>query len=144
MLFRSVWAFREAADQAAAQIAFYEIRIDQIPLYLDLGLSLIKLGQQALIPLESFGLEGKKRQNFRSAINKYEREGFSFEIIRADKVEAILPNLRKISDLWLSEKNAKEKRFSLGFFNEEYLKHCEISVVKKNDEIYAFCNLFQF
>lgn len=137
-----VWKFRESADRVAAQIAFYEIRIDQIPLYLDLGLSLIKLGQQALIPLESFGLEGKKRQNFRSAINKYEREGFTFEIIHADQVESILPNLRKISDQWLNEKNAKEKRFSLGFFNEEYLKHCEIAVVKKDNEIYAFCNLW--
>ncbi|RYY75681.1 MAG: bifunctional lysylphosphatidylglycerol flippase/synthetase MprF [Gammaproteobacteria bacterium] len=137
-----VWRFRESADKVAAQIAFYEIGIKSIPLYLDLGLSLIKLGQQALIPLNDFGLEGKKRQNFRSAINKYQREGFTFEIVYAHQVEAILPNLRKISDAWLKEKNAKEKRFSLGFFNEEYLRHCELAVVKKDDEIYAFCNLW--
>lgn len=137
-----VWRFRESADKVAAQIAFYEIGIKSIPLYLDLGLSLIKLGQQALIPLEGFGLEGKKRQNFRSAINKYQREGFSFEIVYAHQVEAILPNLKRISDEWLKEKNAKEKRFSLGFFNEEYLKHCELAVVKKDGEIYAFCNLW--
>lgn len=137
-----VWRFRESADKVAAQIAFYEIGIKSIPLYLDLGLSLIKLGQQALIPLEDFGLEGKKRQNFRSAINKYQREGFSFEIVYANQVEAILPNLKRISDAWLKEKNAKEKRFSLGFFNEEYLKHCELAVVKKDGEIYAFCNLW--
>ena len=137
-----VWRFRESADKVAAQVAFYEIGIHQIPLYLDLGLSLIKLGQQALIPLDSFGLEGKKRQNFRSAINKYQREGFSFEIVYAHQVEAILPNLRRISDAWLKEKNAKEKRFSLGFFNEEYLRHCELAVVKKDGEIYAFCNLW--
>lgn len=137
-----VWRFRESADKVAAQIAFYEIGIKSIPLYLDLGLSLIKLGQQALIPLEDFGLEGKKRQNFRSAINKYQREGFSFEIVYSHQVESILPNLKRISDAWLKEKNAKEKRFSLGFFNEEYLKHCELAVVKKDGEIYAFCNLW--
>jgi len=137
-----VWRFRESADQVAAQIAFYEIGIKSIPLYLDLGLSLIKLGQQALIPLNDFGLEGKKRQNFRSAINKYQREGFTFEIVYSHQVEAILPNLRRISDAWLKEKNAKEKRFSLGFFNEEYLRHCELAVVKKDGEIYAFCNLW--
>ena len=137
-----VWRFRESADQVAAQIAFYETGIKSIPLYLDLGLSLIKLGQQALIPLNDFGLEGKKRQNFRSAINKYQREGFTFEIVYSHQVEAILPNLRRISDAWLKEKNAKEKRFSLGFFNEEYLRHCELAVVKKDGEIYAFCNLW--
>jgi phosphatidylglycerol lysyltransferase len=137
-----VWRFRESADRVAAQIAFYETGIKHLPLYLDLGLSLIKLGQQALIPLQDFGLEGKKRQNFRSAINKYQREGFSFEIVYAHQVEAILPNLKRISDAWLTEKNAKEKRFSLGFFNEEYLKHCELAVVKKDGEVYAFCNLW--
>jgi len=137
-----VWRFRESADQVAAQVAFYETGIQHIPLYLDLGLSLIKLGQQALIPLDAFGLEGKKRQNFRSAINKYQREGFTFEIIYSHQVEPILPNLKRISDAWLKEKNAKEKRFSLGFFNEEYLKHCELAVVKKDGEIYAFCNLW--
>ncbi len=137
-----VWEFREAADKVAAQIAFYEIGIEHIPLYLDLGLSLIKLGQQALIPLESFGIEGKKRQNLRSAINKYQREGFVFEIVYSDKVHEILPNLKQISDQWLKEKNSKEKRFSLGFFNEEYLRHCDIAVVKKDGEIFAFCNIW--
>lgn len=137
-----VWRFRELADKVAAQVAFYETGIEHIPLYLDLGLSLIKLGQQALIPLESFGLEGKKRQNLRSAINKYQREGYVFDIVKADQVEAILPQLKTISDEWLNEKNAKEKRFSLGFFNEEYLKHCDIAVVKKEGKIYAFCNLW--
>ncbi|MEZ5502257.1 MAG: bifunctional lysylphosphatidylglycerol flippase/synthetase MprF [Halioglobus sp.] len=137
-----LWRFRESADMVAAQIAFYEIGKNYIPLYLDLGLSLIKLGQQAQIPLAAFGLEGKKRQNFRSAINKYHREGFSFEILRDDEVEPALPNLRRISDAWLAEKNASEKRFSMGFFSEEYLRHCDIAVVKKDGEIYAFCNLW--
>ncbi len=136
------WRFRESADKVAAQIAFYEIGKECIPLYLDLGLSLIKLGQQALIPLASFGLEGKKRQNFRSAINKYQREGFSFEIISSVDVEPLIPKLRRISDAWLEEKNASEKRFSMGFFNEEYLQHCKLAVVKKDGEIYAFCNLW--
>ena len=111
------WRFRESADKVAAQIAFYEIGKECIPLYLDLGLSLIKLGQQALIPLNSFGLEGKKRQNFRSAINKYQREGFSFEIIYSADVQPIIPSLKRISDAWLNDKNAKEKRFSMGFFD---------------------------
>jgi len=137
-----VWQFRENADKVAAQVAFYETGVENIPLYLDMGLSLIKLGQQALIPLNDFGLEGKKRQNFRSAINKYQREGFTFEIVYSNQVEAILPNLKRISDAWLAEKNAKEKRFSLGFFNEEYLRHCELAVVKKDGEVYAFCNIW--
>lgn len=137
-----VWRFREAADQSAAQVVFYETGMRCFPLYLDLGLGLIKLGQEALIPLESFGLEGKKRQGFRNAINKYQRQGFCFEILRAEEVEPLLPRLRQISDAWMLEKNAQEKRFSMGFFNEEYLKHCDVAVVKKDGEIYAFSNIW--
>jgi phosphatidylglycerol lysyltransferase len=137
-----VWRFRESADKVAAQVAFYETGKEHIPLYLDLGLSLIKLGQQAQLPLVSFGLEGKKRQNFRSAINKINRAGFHFEVIEAAQVEPILPDLQRISDAWLEEKNTKEKRFSMGFFNIEYLRHCDVAVVKKDNEIFAFCNLW--
>jgi phosphatidylglycerol lysyltransferase len=94
------------------------------------------------VPLHSFDLEGKKRQNFRNAINKFNRDGFHFEIIRADNVNAVLADLKTISDQWLEEKKSKEKRFSLGFFNDEYLRHCDIAVVKKEGKIYAFCNLW--
>ncbi len=136
-----VWLFREAADKVLAKIAFYEIGIKHIPIYLNLGLSLIKLGQQAWIPLQSFGLEGKKRQSLRNAINRYQREGYVFEIVAPGQIEAILPQLKNISDAWLREKNAREKRFSLCFFDEEYLKNAQIAVVIKNGEIAAFANI---
>ena len=60
----------------------------------------------------------------------------------APKVDSVLPELKTISDQWLQEKNAKEKRFSLGFFDEEYLRHCDIAVVKKDGKIFAFCNIW--
>lgn len=137
-----VWRFREEADLAAAQVAFYETGKQFIPLYLDLGLGLIKLGQEALIPLASFGLEGKKRQSFRNAINKYQRQGYSFEILPSNEVQRWLPELRSISDAWMREKNAQEKRFSMGFFNEEYLQRCDVAVVKKDGQIFAFSNIW--
>lgn len=43
----------------------------------------------------------------------------------------------------MKEKNTREKRFSLGSFNSEYLKHHPVGVVGKDDAILAFCNLWQ-
>ena len=44
--------------------------------------------------------------------------------------------------LWLSQKNTREKGFSLGFFNEEYLKRYPVAVVRKDQKIIAFANIW--
>jgi phosphatidylglycerol lysyltransferase len=50
--------------------------------------------------------------------------------------------LKRISDTWLSEKNTREKGFSLGFFNEDYLKRFPAGIVRKNGKIVAFANIW--
>jgi len=47
-----------------------------------------------------------------------------------------------LSDAWLKMKNTREKKFSLGFFTEEYLKEFPAAVVLKDGRIVAFANLF--
>jgi hypothetical protein len=52
----------------------------------------------------------------------------TFEILPIDQVPAILSTLRVVSDAWLEETRTREKRFSLGFFSENYLKEGPIAV----------------
>lgn len=137
------WQLRTLANQHNAGIAFYQVGMHHLPLYVDLGLALIKLGEEARVPLTSFGLEGKKRSGLRHSYNRLQREGVSFEIVPASGVNAILPELQAISSLWLKDKKTREKRFSLGFFNAEYLRRCTIAVVRKEGHIIAFANLWE-
>jgi len=136
------WKFREIADHYGARVAFYQVSEQHLPLYLDFGLSMVKLGEEARVPLQSFALDGKRRQSLRHAYNKIVRQGMEFDIIPADEVPAILPELRVISDRWLDNKQAREKRFSLGYFDAAYLSHCDIAVVKKDGVTLAFANLW--
>lgn len=138
-----VWKLRTWADQHNAKIAFYQVGTQHIPLYLDLGLALIKLGEEARVPLNAFSLEGKKRSSLRHSFNKLQREGLSFEVIQASDVETMLPQLKNISDHWIKEKNVREKRFSLGFFKPDYLCRCMIAVIYKDGNIVAFANLWE-
>ena len=55
----------------------------------------------------------------------------------------VLPELRAVSDAWLAEKNTAEKRFSLGFFDEHYLAHFDIGVVRRDGAIVAFANIWR-
>lgn len=138
-----IWRFREVCDQYDGWTVFYEVSQRNIPLYLDLGLTLLKLGEEGRVLLKDFSLEGNARKGFRHNLNRLEKEGCTFEIIPADNVPSFLPELRIISDAWLTEKNTREKGFSIGFFDEEYVRHFPAGLIRQNGRIAAFANIWQ-
>ncbi len=139
-----IWTFREQADKNGAKTVFYQAGEAFLPYYLDLGLSFYKLGEEAKVNLATFTLQGKKRDSQRGARNQFSKLGFSFGILTGIQVEQALPELRQISDYWLMGKNTHEKGFSLGFFDEAYLRRTDIAVIRDQaDKIVAFANLWQ-
>lgn len=138
-----VWDFCEKADAAAGRAVFYCARPEFLPFYLDLGFSLLKIGEFARVDLHQFTLQGKAGYENRYAVNRAQRDGLVFEIIPRDQVPQIMPQLRSVSDQWLEEKQGSEKGFSLGYFDEENLKRFDCAVMKKDGEIVAFANLWR-
>jgi phosphatidylglycerol lysyltransferase len=137
-----VWSFREQADRYGAWTVFYEVGTEHLELYLDLGLSLLKLGEEARVPLAEFALEGSARKGLRYTVRKLEAEGTSFEVTPPEAVPALLPELKEISDQWLERKNTREKSFSLGSFREDYLSRFPAGLVRAGGRIVAFANLW--
>ncbi|MFI5311672.1 MAG: bifunctional lysylphosphatidylglycerol flippase/synthetase MprF [Gemmatimonadales bacterium] len=136
------WRFRELADRHGAWTVFYQVRMHNLPLYLDLGLTLLKLGEEGRVSLAGFSLEGGARKGMRRVVKNLEREGCTFEIVPETLVPPLLPRLRAISDAWLASKRTREKAFSLGYFDERYLRCAPVAVVKRGAEIVAFANLW--
>lgn len=136
------WRFRELSDRHDGWAVFYEVGREGLPLYLDLGLTLLKLGEEARVPLDKFSLEGGERKKMRHLHRKFETEGYRFEIVPPEDVPAVIPELSRISDSWLEEKNTREKGFSLGFFDPVYLARFPMALVRHNDRIVAFANLW--
>jgi len=137
-----VWRFRDRVRLFGGWPAFYQVHPQYLPLYIDAGLSLVKLGEEAIVPLDSFSLDGGARANLRKAVRKAERDGADFEVLAPVQVTDVLPRLREISDLWLLQKSAREKRFSLGAFSEEYIARSPVAVVRTEGEIVAFANMW--
>jgi phosphatidylglycerol lysyltransferase len=137
------WEFMEDCDAMAVSPVFYQVRPECLPLYIDLGLNLIKLGEEARVPLGAFSLEGPARADLRQVHRRAIRDGATFEMVASSDVSAILPELRAVSDAWLAEKNTAEKRFSLGFFAERYIAHFEVGVVRYKGAVVAFANLWR-
>jgi phosphatidylglycerol lysyltransferase len=138
-----IWNFREVCDLHDGRPVFYEVSKENLHLYVDIGLTLIKMGEAAKVDLQKFSLDGGSKKGFRYTLRKLEQEGCVFEIIDKESVATVLPELRIISDLWLQEKNTREKRFSLGNFSEQYMSEFECGIVKKNGKIVAFTNIWK-
>ncbi|WP_368040343.1 bifunctional lysylphosphatidylglycerol flippase/synthetase MprF [Ruegeria atlantica] len=140
-----IWQLREMADREGKLCAFYSVSTKYLPTFLDLGLSILKIGEVARVPLRDFSLDGKSRKRFRQARNRAEREGYVFEIIPKEDLAPVLPELRAISDHWLAQKAGAEKGFALGGFDDQYLSYFDHAVLRDGEtgKIMAFANLFQ-
>ena len=136
------WSFVEMVDRFDGRAVFYQVSGDSLPMYVDMGLSLAKLGEDARVPLPSFSLEGSRFAEFRQAVNKAKKQGVSFEVVPSSEVSLLIGDLRAISDSWLAEKAAKEKGFSLGSYSDEYICKFDCAVVRLNGSIVAFANLW--
>jgi phosphatidylglycerol lysyltransferase len=140
-----VWRFVEMARRQGGWPVFYEVGSAKIDLYIELGLSLMKLGECARVHLPEFTIQGNKHRarNLRHARNQVEKDGCRFEIIPAGALDLILPELEAVSRAWLDERRTREKGFSLGFFDPDYLRHFPLGLVKKDGAIFAFANVLE-
>lgn len=136
------WEFRELCERHGGWPVFYQVHPGHLGLYVELGLTLLKFGEEARVRLAEFSLDGKARKTMRNIVNRLERDGCRFEVIETAAVPELLPRLRVVSDAWLSGKNSREKRFSLGFFNEDYLRTGPVAIVRTNAKVLAFANLW--
>ncbi|MGI9482980.1 MAG: phosphatidylglycerol lysyltransferase domain-containing protein, partial [Hyphomicrobiales bacterium] len=135
--------FINLAESHNCRAIFYQISDENLPLYLDAGYVLSKLGEEAVVSLSSFGLEGKSHRSLRSAHNRAERSGLTFSIVQPPHSAELLTQLKQISDEWLADKHVREKSFSLGRFDEAYLQHFPIALVEQEGSVIAFANVLQ-
>ncbi|CAI8789425.1 phosphatidylglycerol lysyltransferase [Pseudomonas sp. IT-196MI5] len=138
-----IWQFRDLCDIHHARPVFYQVRAENLPYYMDIGLTAIKLGEEARVDLKRFDLEakGKEMKDLRYTWNRGTRDGLSLEIFEPG--QAPMDELKVISDAWLTGKNVREKGFSLGRFSNDYLKHFRIAVIRFEGRPVAFANLLE-
>ena len=136
------WTLLERADATGRTPAFYGIGTRLLPTYLDMGLSILKIGEVARVDLASFSMEGGARKGLRQAVAKSGREGITFMVLDAETAASRVAELRAVSDAWLRAKSGSEKFFALGHFDPSYLAHFPHAVLERDGRIVAFANLW--
>ncbi|MCB9474502.1 MAG: bifunctional lysylphosphatidylglycerol flippase/synthetase MprF [Candidatus Delongbacteria bacterium] len=136
-----VRAFVEQVHDWGGRPVFYQVQGSRLSHYADLGMALVKLGDEARVPLEGFTLQGGRYRELRTVLNRCERLGIGFRVIPESEVAEALDALESVSSQWLTRKSASEKGFSLGCFSRDYLTRLPVAVLEQEGRILAFSNL---
>jgi phosphatidylglycerol lysyltransferase len=135
-------AFLERCDDFGGVPVFYEVGPTHLYRYADFGLTFVKLGEEAQVNLETFTMDGGLAARYRQSIRRLEKDGGAFRVAPVEEVPALMPQLRAVSNDWLHLKAGAEKGFSLGFFDEAYLRRFPVAVVERDGRVQAFSNLW--
>ncbi|MCH4984668.1 bifunctional lysylphosphatidylglycerol flippase/synthetase MprF [Macrococcoides goetzii] len=128
--------FYDKTEYYGYDVAFYQVQPHLLPMYHDFGNIFFKLGEEAVIPLEDFTISGKKKRAFRATVNKFETEGYRYEVLEPPFDDCLIAQLQEVSNEWLNGRN--EMNFSVGQFNPDYLNKAPIGVIRNDAEIIGF------
>ncbi|HEX6982144.1 MAG TPA: bifunctional lysylphosphatidylglycerol flippase/synthetase MprF [Balneolaceae bacterium] len=138
-----IWKFYEQCSSDDKWPVFYQIGKKNLEYYLDLGLTLFKLGEEARISLDNFSVDRTIDDDLRTNYQRLMSEGYSWELLPGNPEQRCYEELRTIFDADLSIRKRTGQGFSSGDFNEAYLNHFPIVVVKKAGRILAFANILR-
>ena len=121
---------------------YYRIDETDLPTFRKLKKKAIFIGQEAIVDVNTFTLEGGEKKPMRNALNKAKAMGYKCNIYFPPQKEGFLQKLKTVSNEWLLAFDKKEMAFTQGIWNISELKQQIIFAVEDNEEkIHAFANI---
>ena len=135
-------AFLEQCDLDDWAFCFHQATPDYLEVYRNLGLRALKIGEEAVIDLEHFDLEGKEAKHLRNVLNRFTKEGFQARLLQPPLSDEVLHELRAVSDEWLAQRGRRERTFTVGRFEDSYIRHLPVmAVYDPTGAIIGFANI---
>ena len=122
------WSFVEAAQKAHCRPVFYDISERYLPLLEQMGLARHLLGEEAVVRLQG-------------ATPAASGEAVALHLPPHDP--ALIADLRRVSEAWLASPLGRDKAFSAGRFDPEYLDRWPIAVLRREGRAVAFATLLR-
>ncbi|MCM3388592.1 phosphatidylglycerol lysyltransferase domain-containing protein [Ureibacillus chungkukjangi] len=137
---KAIKEFNEFCKKNRVKPIYYQVNPRYMQLYHDAGFRFMKLGEEALIELNSFSLDGKRGAKLRTRLNKFTRNGFTFRVLQPPHSPQHISDIKSISQCWLGTE--KEKGFSVVSFYEDYVSRFPIALMQDpQGKIIAFATL---
>ena len=134
--------FVEHCDLNGWACCFHQVTERGAGLLRQAGMTPLKLGEEAIVPVQQFALSGKSFRHLRNEVNRLTRDGYTCELLSPAVAESDLDQLQQVSDAWLAHSGHRERTFSLGDFSRDYMQRSEVMVVRSPEgRIEAFANI---
>lgn len=131
--------FVRLAEEHRMNVAIYELSAKYLATCADQGFTFVKIGEDAMLNLETYSNVGNKGKIFRRMRNRMEEKGTHFELIEPPFTQEFLDEVRSVSDAWIGKR--EEMGFSLGRFDPAYLGRAPIAVVRNEKRIEGFASI---
>jgi phosphatidylglycerol lysyltransferase len=138
----TVREFLEMCRENGWAVAFYQTLPDFLPMYLRLRMKKLKIGDDAKVDLPDFSLQGKSKRELRPKVRQLEAMGIQTLEFQPPVPDGIIAQLKAVSDQWLRIPGRRERSFTLGQFDPDYLRSKPVLVVLDSaGTVLAFINL---
>jgi phosphatidylglycerol lysyltransferase len=137
-----VHEFDQYCRENDLECAYYRSDEPSLAIFQSLGKNAVIIGQEAVIDLASFSLDGGDKKSLRNAVKNITNKGFVTKIYTAPVQAGVLQRLKSVSDEWIAMTGYREMVFSQGVFREDDLREQTIIVFENEEQkIIAFANV---
>jgi phosphatidylglycerol lysyltransferase len=134
--------FRRHCENNGWRTAFYQTLPDFLPEYRQAGFKKLRIGDAARVDLGNFSMSGPARRRLRNSVKRLEAAGTRYRRYDAPIDEDVLGRLQEVSDEWLSLPGRRERAFSLGMFDRNYLRGTPVAAAEDaSGRVLAFVNI---
>jgi len=139
---RIIQDFEYFCYQHSLKAIYYRVDEESLSFFKGLQKKALPIGQEAIVNLQQFTLEGKNNKSLRNALNNVEKKGFITKYYFPPIKDGLLQKLKSVSDEWLHVLKREEMLFSQGTFDEDELKQQVIITLENRDEkVVSFLNI---
>ena len=134
--------FDEHCRKMGLKPAFYRVAENSIPWFNQVKRQKLIIGQEAILEIKSFTLEGKDKKSLRNGLNSLYNKAYTVNVHAAPHSDELISAVKSVSDEWLKSFEKSETVFSQGMFEKNELLHQDIITLNDADgNVKAFLNI---
>jgi phosphatidylglycerol lysyltransferase len=134
--------FDDHCHKMGLKTAFYRVDERSISYFSYLKKRKLLIGQEAVLDLSKFSLEGRDKKSLRNGLNSLQKKGYVTSVVKAPLNSTLLAELKWVSDEWLDYYGKKESVFSQGMFDAREIRNHDIIIIRDAEgSLKAFLNI---
>ncbi|MFI5186840.1 MAG: phosphatidylglycerol lysyltransferase domain-containing protein [Chitinophagales bacterium] len=134
--------FDRHCHKMGLKTAFYRVDETGISYFNYLKKRKLLIGQEAVLELDKFSLEGREKKSLRNALNSLQKKGYNTTVCAAPLSKELAKEMKQVSDEWLKHYEKKEIVFSQGVFDEKEIMQQDVIIIRDElNHLKAFLNV---